>query len=894
MKLNATYTPLSDTNGNSSVDPAYLAPTFDLLSDDSDVFTSTTKIIANSSTTLTYMASNQTHMTTGNVGISMDLGSLKTVKSLRIKGLINTSFNNLSNISVAPVINTIYVSGVPQSNFVSTYSANFKPGRTGIYNSNEEILAGLIPVDLTANNTPTACNSLLTGSADPTAASYGGYLTTASTTRPSYKIQYSLTGASYLDFLSVPLPGTSGPPYNQDLDLNVDLSSLGSIRYIRLLYTGSLVHPRANNTLHLSSLGASSVANRVNLVGSKNSINSPQISLNGVGYSYPKITFIVPAGYTVTGILYRGTTVSNNTLTISSVQATNVTGNLPLGSSTNITDSAGITHIFRRFSTPVTTTVSTTFTVNFYNLWSGNGYLGYYHYFAAVTEPSCLSAVFPGNNITATNGPAINSITLSEFYADDGVVPPTVTFSSNSDRNITATSSTITLSESWSVTSGNTAWTWEKQEAASTTWTSLTSASGSGTTANLTLTSISSGDSGDKYRVRVTVGTPDGALLGNSRITTIETPQPTITINSTVLPSSYQLGDPPLLLSVAASVSPTQTLSYKWQKKNPGSVAYVDLSTTSPTLTIPTSDLELVDSGVSYKVIVSSAGANDVSREVTITVTQPLPTLIIDALIDNNPSALFNNVIEEGQTLKLNVSTKNVDSNVLYWKIASVPVSDTTPTSDGTSSGSDIDGGVLGGVLNLSASTTNKTASLALIVFKDNITEGNELLQVEFYTSSSYSSTSLLGRSSIFTIKDTSTGTQPAPSPTPSVQIDKCFEIGFKNLITKTPTRTQTPTPTPTITRTPAPTNTRTPRPTPPPTNEPTRTPPASPTPTKTPPPTRPIEDCANPSPSPSCPECMTAVIVGKRKIILTNGGECWDWIWDCVYIPDCEPTAIP
>jgi hypothetical protein len=42
MKINATYTLSQGT----SVDPAYLAPSFELLSDNSSVLTSTTKIFS--------------------------------------------------------------------------------------------------------------------------------------------------------------------------------------------------------------------------------------------------------------------------------------------------------------------------------------------------------------------------------------------------------------------------------------------------------------------------------------------------------------------------------------------------------------------------------------------------------------------------------------------------------------------------------------------------------------------------------------------------------------------------------------------------------------------------------------------------------------------------------
>lgn len=892
MKLNATYTLLTDSNGNSSVDPAFLAPTFDLLSDNSDVFTSTTKIIANSSPTLTYLASTQSHVTNGNVGIIMDLGSLKAIQTLRIKGSLNTNFDDTATISATPTYHTVYASGVPVTQFSSTYNAILKPGKTGLYNSNGELLAGLIPVEKTASTDPT-CNSVLAGSTDPISSPYGSYLGSSYSTRPSYKIQYSLTGVSYLDFSSVTLPGTNNPPYSQNLDLTLNLSSLGSIRYIRLLYNGSLTHPR-NNTIHLSSLN--STINPYNLVGAIN--NPTNNTLTGTGYSPAapnKLTFTVPSGYTVTGIMYRGSTAANQSIILSSIQAG--TNNVSYGSASTIADSTGLVHIFRKFNTPITTTAVTTFTINFYSFSDTIGYYGYYYYFGVVTDTKCVSAIFPPSNITASEGPAVNAITLSEFYADDGAAPPSINFSNGSNGiSVTPVANTVVLSEPWTVTSGSATWKWQKQENGFTTWTDVTGASGSTNTATLNLSNITSVDNGDKYRA--VVSTADGVVLGTSRVSTITIAKPVISVNNAVLPSIYQLGDPPLVLSVSATVSPTQALSYKWQKKSLGSANYLDISGASgASLTI--SGLELVDSGTSYRIIISSIDATDVSREVTITVTEPQPTLTIDATINNNPAVLYNNTIEEGQTLKLDITAKNITGNAIYWKIAGTPVSNNPPTQGNPASGEDTEGGAIGGILQLSAATSitsPKTASLSLIVFKDNLTEGSELLQLEFYSNASYQSSALLSRSNIFTIKDTSIGSQPQPSPTPSsqpVDANKCFEVGFKNLITKTPTRTQTPTQTPTKTSTPAPTNTRTPRATPPATNEPTKTPPASPTPTRTPTPTT-IIDCWAPQVVPTCPNCMTAVIVGKKKVILTNGSECWDWIWDCVYIPDCESAAIP
>ena len=990
MKLNASYTLGTGT----SVDPAYLAPSFGLLSDSSDVLTSSTKVLG-SSNSGSYSAAGGSYNSTAESSIVMDLGSLKAVTLLRIKGSFALEYANgqflpsSANITLYS-IEQLNSAGVVISNIGTFGNFPYKliSGDSGIYNATSDLeyfimdsnydCAASFPSPV-PNNTP----------------KFFGYSPTA-----RYKIQYSITGAGFLDFQD----NIIDTPLNKNVDLTINIpSTIGSIRYIKLTLISTTSQPRIQNNIAYKSTSARNIAYK--LLANQYSV----LTAYGTVGTPPYISLTLPAA---TDVLYIAVKPASGYAVVTSgfyaQYSTSDTGawvNWPTIQNTT-TFSDGV--IVCRFPTPligvkrlklVVYSISGTF--------EGTSSYGQATFFNVATQ-GCLVFGLSGSTIQMTTGNILNSaMTLSEFYADDGVAPPSITFTGGTgdrtvtyidtpavpftlyelwtvtsgtttwswqvqpigattwtdwspsggsgpstnasitlnlapfgiangnkyrvvvrssegtvlgtsrittvtvpgpsitfngdtaDRTVNVTGSSVTLSESWTVTSGTTTWKWQVQGPTSTTWQDILVAGGSGSGTNASLTPLAIGN-GDKFRV--IVSSSGGTGLGTSRITTVTVPIPVITINSAILPSSYQLGDPALVLSVAASVSPSQTLSYKWQKKTPGSVAYTDLSSIGSTLTIPTSDLELVDSGTSYKVIVSSTGANDVSREVTITVTEPQPILIIDALINNAPAVLYNNIIEEGQTLKLDITAKNITANAVYWKIASDPTTQGNPAG-----GQDIEGGTIGGALPLStvtSITSPRTASLSLIVLKDNLTEGNELLQLEFYSNATYSSSALLTRSNIYTIKDTSIGSQPLPTPpTPSSSDQpktECFEIGFKNLITKTPTCTQTSTQTPTMTKTPSPTSTRTPRVLP--TNEPTKTPPGSPTPTRTPTPTK-IIDCwapgsggGNPAYAvvPSCPNCTTAVLIGTRKVILLDGSNCWEWIWDCVYIPDCEPTAIP
>lgn len=902
MKLNASYTLGTGT----SVDPAYLAPSFGLLSDSSDTLTSSTKVLGSSNSALYSNVGNGRYISTAESSIVMDLGSIKAVGSLRIKGSFALEYtggqfvpssNNSKFYAIGRAADVTANYGL-----INNLPKKLIVGDSGIYdqvgdleyfimNSNYDCSASF--PSIVSNNTPKFFGD------SPTAR---------------YKIQYSITGVGFLDFQD----NIIDTPLNKNIDLTINIpSTIGSTRYLKLTLISTTSQPRFIPNIAYKSNSTTNIGYRI-------LDNYSQSLFNTSITTYPQVSITLLAATDVPYVAIQPKNASQifSTSFQYSTSDTGTWNNIIVDLVTTYVDTVLGNWIVYKFNGPPTGVKRIRVSVYDSARSTSSSLFGEVNDFYAATK-GCLmlrlsetlsgAALAAGTTIQTTTGNILNSaMTLSEFYADDGVTPPSITFTNGTeDRTIVYTDTPgapFTIYESWTVTSGTTTWSWQVQprglDSVGSTWTDWSPSGGSGpsTDAKIALYASTYGTpfgiaNGNKYRV--VVRSSEGIVLGTGRITTLTVPTPVITINSAILPSSYQLGDPALVLSVAASVSPSQTLSYKWQKKLPGSVPYADIGSVSPTLTIPTSDLQLVDSGISYRVVVSSAGADDVSREVTINVTEPQPTLIIDALINNAPAVLYNNIIEEGQTLKLDITAKNITANAVYWKIASDPTIQGNPAG-----GQDIEGGTIGGALPLSTATSitsPRTASLSLIVLKDNLTEGNELLQLEFYSNATYSSSALLTRSNIYIIKDTSIGSQPPPNPSSSAQLKtECFEIGFKNLITKTPTRTQTSTQTPTMTKTPSPTNTRTPRVLP--TNEPTKIPPGSPTPTRTPTPTK-VIDCWAPGSGggntayavvPDCPDCRTAVLIGKRKVILLDGSNCWEWIWDCVYIPDCEPTAIP
>ena len=867
MKLNATYT----LSAGTTVDPAYLNPSFDILGDDSDAFTSSTKV-KSSANSATYSSPSTSHVATTEAGIVMDLGSLKTVSFIRIKGTVGIEYGigSFSTSATNPIVTYIYgnTADKTSTNNVKNFGSSnkFLSGQTGIFTSVGDL--EYIFVDDTYQ-----CSNGSTAFPSPIPSTLPKFFDTNQTAR--YKIQYSVTGNAYLDFQDNIITVPSG----QALDLTVQLpGGVGQIRYIKLSCIGSTSNPIKRTFSYKTSSTINDAYTVLGKLG-PNSIDSNAI--NTVYHSsafdyYPKGVIDLGVSTVVDAVAIR---LYNSTLIgiAYSIDGTNYT---PIVTSVGPAISGGtIYHLSNSITAryiAITAVDYTSYNVNsnryewfnYYSLWAGK-------------RSACPYMTFSSSsNITTTGGSIIDSfLTLSSFYADDGTVAP----------NIVLT-----------------------QDLPATTQSSFGTA----------------------------------AFVANGYV------------------------------DQGGSVG---SVSFQWQKKESGASSFVNIVNTSTTPNY----LELnnltsaADNGDQYRVILSSPGATSVTSSITtLTVPPTSATYSLSSFINDTPSILYNNIIEEGQTLKVNITgskapeTFSSNSITVYWRRL------------GSASDTDFNSGVPGGLVTLTgtgATPQTVTGQLSLVVKADSLTEGSENFLIAFYDDSGYSNE--ISRTSTFTISDTSTGgtlpeisttptatppatptsTRPLPSATKDSQ--GCFIIPFKELISKTPTRTQTPTPTSTITTTPTvtptrtsyppntPSATKTRTPTPTPTIQPTNTPRLSQTPTQTPTPTKtptntptntqtpsntstgPVTptptptstvtrsstptptktpqpsgtptqtpSCtgtpfstptASPPPSPTppcpdingpaCPPCYAAIIVGTINV---NG--CDQYIWDCVYIPNC------
>jgi hypothetical protein len=900
MKINATYTLSQGT----SVDPAYLAPSFELLSDNSSVLTSTTKIFSGT-TNAVFNGSSRTYTATADTGIIMDLGSLKTVQTLRIKGQTALeypggiiSLAGTNSIFASVRIYNFSTSESPDPTYLAvngTLPTKLIAGDSGFYSSSGELE---YLISKPNNNCGDSFPSLIP-SDNP---KFLGYSPTA-----RYKIQYSITGGGFLDFQD----NIIDTPLSKNLDLSITMpSSIGQIRYIKLSLIGTTSQPQRQHDIAYK---ATSPRNRAMYIlygdPATNNFGSTALKTAVATTTYPP--YVKTSFGNSRLISYIGVKPGNNTsiLTSSYAQYTvdpTAQNWITLPTLTLIdtlantgSDSIDGTRIYQ-LSTPVT---AGQIRLGVYSGASaGGGYYGYYYSLWGGVK-GCLSLFLEGN-ITSTGNNILNStMSLSEFYADDGLAPTAVNWTNGTvDISLPVSGTTVSINEPWTITNGTGSYKWQKQEAGSSIWTDINGATGTSSPASLNLTNITFADNGDKYRAVITDST--GAVTSSSREITLSIGAPVITITGgSANDIVYQTGNSAPTLFVTANVTPSQALNYQWQIKTPSSGTYVDIPSSSSS-SLSLTGLTLENNGNMYKVIISSANATSIFREYSLTVAAPQPFIEVESFVDGTPSVLLSNEINEGQTLTLNLTARNFTSSAIYWKIATNPrLNDGTNATGSIATAQDTDLKIIGGKINL----TSSTGSLELKISSDQITEGSELLQIEFFSDSAYQS--LISRSEIFTIKDTSTGSQPLPTPTPSsppVGLDRCFEVGFKDLITRTPTGTPTRTPTSTITTTPTTTTTRTATPTqtptstttaqmtPTPTNRPTDTPRSSPTPTPTPSPTKPIIDCWQPEVIPTCPDCMTPLLAGKKIVSIGPGQECWQWIYECVYIPDCGQNPTP
>lgn len=839
MKLNATY---SLTTG-SAVATAYLSPTFEILSDENSAFSSSTKIIRGT-TSATYSTSGLSHTATSEAGIVMDLGSLKTVKNLRIVGKLGMEYGpGYVQLGSNHYIYALTLNGAPVTSYnagglalFGTNANNAFPGNVGIYTTNGELNF------LLANN---VCNGI------PTPVPTTGPKFFDSGLSARYRIQYSLNNSGYLDFGEVLIDTPMG---GSDFNLNVDMSSLGNIRYIRLLVVGSASNPVQRNLAYKST---STINKGYAIIGRWNNTDpNNAFNFNSAGGTTATIDLGSPqifdmVGYSTNYYQHFPIQVSNDNITYTTLGG--------------VTQGIGDFNQYTRTSFFSLATPYRYVRVNFSNA-------SVAHFFVAKsTDNPCLVSTFNTNPIGSVAGTLLDSfLTLSEFYADDGAAPISATFTNSPSIPFTyypPITFSIVLTEIATVT-GVSSWTvqWQKRKAGSTTWTNVVDQPNLiiGSTNN-TLTIGSDlatwgNDNGDSYKQVVTAA----GFTFDSRITTISIPKPFIEVWFTSLPTSYVQGNTGNF-TVQARVNRGVNndvdygpdlripVTYQWSKKPASSTAYTTIAgATSSTLVVP--DLTTADNNSTYRVVMNSAGVvngvpvgvlDSISREFTISVAPPAPTLNIQSLTNNVPSILYDNKIEEGQTLQLNLTAANFSGGIVYWKLVD---SGSAPASS-----SDFDSKVPGGTVVL----TNNAGSLSLVVTKDQLTEGNETFKVEFYSAATYVSSSLLAQTVEFTILDTSfgsvvPGTSPLPTRPPGSKDEQgCFIVPVKAVLSPTPTRTQTSTPTKTPTATPSvtptdtplatntPTKTKTPLPTATPTNQPTNTPRLSQTPTQTKTPTQ-------------------------------------------------------
>jgi len=839
MKLNATYT----LSTGSTVDPAYLNPTFEILSDNSDAFTSSTKIKA-SATSAPYSSPTTSHVATVDTGIVMDLGSLRTVATLRIKGSVGIEYGagSLSTSSSNPIVTYIIGSDANSTSTtnVKNFGSNnkFVSGQSGIFTSVGDLEYLFVDDNYDCSTTfPTLVpsNSPKFFDANQTAR---------------YKIQYSVTGNAYLDFQDNILTSPNGQP----LDLTIQFpSSIGQIRYIKLSCVGSSSNPVKRKFAYKSSSVINDAYGVLGRLPTNASIDTTGLTYQGNNSTeeYPSATIDLGSSQSVDAVgvrLYNNGSTAFMGLSYSSDGTTFQNLAYSTGQSIN-------TGTIYHLNSTVTARYIRVSAVDFnsYDNFARRYLYFYYYSLWAGKRKVCPVMTFSSSsNIAVTGGSIIDSfLTLSSFYADDGVAAPTITLSQD-----------------------------------------------------LPLTTTVSG------------GTTQ--------------------------------------LSVLGSGSGGAVVTYQWQKKESNGSAFTNITNaTSSSLTL-NNLTNATDNGDQYRVILSATGASSVTTNTT-TLNVPLPstTYSLSPLINDTPSVLYNDTIQEGQTLKVNITaskapeTFNTNSITIYWRRLG---------SGQSASDADFNNGVPGGLVTLTGSGTSPqslTGQLSLVVSADLLTEGSENFLIAFYDDATY--TNEVVRTSTFSISDTSVGSSTGPSPTPTPpptatptrpipsstrDAQGCFIVPFKGLITKTPTGTCTPTPTTTITTTPTrtptrtalstptPTRTRTPLPTATPTNQPTNTPRLSQTPTNTPTstvtptntptgtftrtpaptstitasitrsPTRTPQPSATPTGTPpptptricpsqavlACDECFSAVVVGE-----TVGPDgCLQSIYECLYIPNC------
>ena len=853
MKLNATYSLAAGT----VLTPGYLTPTFNILSDDGSTLASSSSI-QNGSSSAPYSATDAGHKASVETGIIMDLGSIKNVSSVKLNCKFQMNYG-VGTISVSPTFYSIpglNNSADPSTNNSTPY--RFVPGKSSIYDSSGSlayILKG-IGVDNTSG-----CSSAYSGTNADVETSFtnkvfGGVVSAV------YKVQYSVTSTSFFDLenTTVTTP-INGMVVNKTITIP---ASVGSIRYVKLVFSGYVVN---KNTLTLLP-PTSNTSSRSTIVGTGSFFISyiSTIVSGGIATDAINITSLTDTIYSSTSafsIPLNGNYFNaGNNVFYSFLRVEYATTGA--GPWSTLTTSAVPNNVYQLTINPISTGYIRLVFLDSNNLryasFGNNLGVGLSSKCAVVTLPSNVTLSTASSTESIIDG----NILLYDFYADDGAAPSVINISNNIPSTISANNGSATL-------------------------------------------------------------------------------------------------------SVVASVTQGATLTYQWQKKEVGASSFTNIpNATSSSLTLETLT-NASDNGDQYLVILSANGASSVTSNIT-TLSVPAAPIVysLTSLINSTAAILYNNQIDEGQTLTINITASKAPESfssstlTLYWR----------RLGSGTSaSDNDFTNATPGGSINMTPSSgglpQSFTGQLTLNPRQDSLTDGSENFTVVFYDDSSYSNEVI--RTSTFTILDTSVGAvapaesqTPTPSPTAtparillSATKDEqgCFIVPIKAAISQTPTRTQTSTPTTTSTSTPqatpphtplstqTPTRTKTPAPTATPTNNPTNTPMLSQTPTNTPtntqtrtqtptptqtptntqtqtqtptptqtptntptislsisqtpsntpPPTASGTACS-PPPAPifDCAPCNNRIIIGYNEFIDPRCGLYRIPIYECVYIPNC------
>jgi hypothetical protein len=170
---------------------------------------------------------------------------------------------------------------------------------------------------------------------------------------------------------------------------------------------------------------------------------------------------------------------------------------------------------------------------------------------------------------------------------------------------------------------------WQVSTDTGSTWANISNA----TTSTLSLTGLISTDNGNRYRVVVSA---TGAASATSNGATLTVSGGTIQITSQ--PSNQTSSNRSAQFSVTATVTPSGTLSYQWQKSESGTTSWANVSGATNAILSLSDLLRASDNGDKYRVVVSAENAYSVtSSEVTLTV--PVPRIVISSQPTNQTAS---------------------------------------------------------------------------------------------------------------------------------------------------------------------------------------------------------------------------------------------------------------